>query len=231
MTAIAQREHVRVVAFNKCGHTSIINTFMSHRDGFVNPEPATVNSHEVRRAEGYVGNLIDVDLSTWPEPEVVIAFLRNPVYRVLSAYQHFFVRTMLSISIVRFRDNFQKVGFTRGMSFSEFVDHLLTVDLTFDPHLSPCIPDLISVGGDRQYLLAPLELIGDCWPLAMDNVGLADVPSQVYHKNKGDYNPDDYLTPDLYDAIRELYSEDYNLWETVFNEARAEISSISDTTH
>jgi hypothetical protein len=168
----------------------------------------------------------------WPQPEVVIAFIRNPVRRALSAYQHFFIR---DIAIDRqFRYTFAGMGFTQDMSFSEFVDYLLTVDLTTDKHITPQFDDLIAAAGGTysEYLLAPLELIGYCWPIMMDNVGLGEkVPRTVLHRNKGDYNPDDYLTPELSGKLRELYSRDYNLWEVVYGETREEISTVGNATH
>ena len=92
---------------------------------------------------------------------------------------------------------------------------------------------MVEAGSEHcNYLLAPLELIGEAWPIIMDNVGLGDVvPRTVLHLNKGNYNPDDFMTSDLHDKLRELYSQDYNLWETIYHEAREEISPISDATH
>jgi hypothetical protein len=215
MTVLAQRDGVRVVAFNKCGHTSIINTFMSTKEDLPN------TTDRARALGGYQGDL--TNFQDWPEPEVIVSFLRNPAHRALSAYHHFCVR--------KERYKFKELGFEFGMSFPDYVDHLLTVDLTVDAHLAPFIDDLVTAGGDRVYVLAPLELIGECWPIAMDNVGLADVPREVLHKNKGGYQAEDYMRFDLHEKLRGLYCEDYNLWETIYNEARAEISPISNATH
>jgi hypothetical protein len=227
MTVLAQRDKVRVAAFNKCGNSSIITTFMTAVPGeqwTKYSPPGILNTVDrARNIGGYQGDL--TNFHEWPKPEVVIAFLRNPARRALSAYQHFLVR--------KERYKFKELGFTFGMSFPDFVDHLLTVDLTADPHISPQTPDLIEAGGDFcSYLLAPLEMIGECWPIAMDNVGLGDVVPRVpIHDNKGDYDPGEFMTLELHDKLRELYSEDYNLWETIYHEAGKEISSVSDATH
>ena len=225
MTVLAQRDKVRVAAFNKCGNSSIITTFMTAVPGEQKYSPPGILNtvDRARNIGGYQGDL--TNCHDWPQPDVVIAFMRNPAYRALSAYQHFLVR--------RERYKFKELGFTFGMPFDEFVAHLLTVDLTYDPHLAPQIDDLVEAGGELcDYLLAPLELIGECWTEIMDNVGLGGaVPRTVLHNNKGDYNPDDFMTPELYDTLCELYSQDYNLWEIVYGETRTEISSVSDTTH
>jgi hypothetical protein len=224
MTALAQRDGVRVVAFNKCGHTSIINTFMSPREGFQNPQPATIASSEIAKVDGYRCNLLDDEWRSWPEPEFIVSFLRDPVQRIISAHQHFCVR--------KERYKFKELGFKFGMSFPEFVDHLLTVDISADPHLSPCIDDLFTVSGDDKHcILAPLENIQEAWPQIMAVVGLVDVPREVYHKNKGEY---DLRTTsygqDLHDKIRELYREDYALWEAVKDaETRTTISPVHNS--
>jgi hypothetical protein len=230
MTVLAQRGKVRVAAFNKCGNSSIINTFMSTPESTGHEEilftPKVLNTaDDAKKVEGYRGDF--TNCHDWPKPDVIVAFLRNPAYRALSAYQHFVIRTM--------RYKFKDLGFTQGMPFDKFVDHLLTVDLTADKHLTPQIDDLVAASvGDPTctYILAPLELIGDCWPIVMDSVGLGDVvPRTVLHKNKGDYNPADFMTTELLGKLRELYSQDYNLWEVTCNEAREEISTVSNATH
>lgn len=230
MTVLAQRDSVRAVGFNKAGHTSVIHTFMSTPESVGHVEemlfaPKVLNTlDEAKTIGGYRGDL--TNFHDWPKPDLIFAFLRNPVHRALSAYQHFIIR--------KERYKFKELGFTFGMPFDKFVDHLLTVDLTADPHLAPQIDDLIAASGDElcNYILAPLEMIGEAWPIVMDNVGLGDVvPRTVLHRNKGNYNPDDFITPELHDKLRELYSQDYNLWETICDETREKISSISDATH
>jgi hypothetical protein len=230
MTVLAQRDKVRVAAFNKCGNSSIINTFMSTPESVGHVEemlftPKVLNTADAaKKVGGYRGDF--TNCHDWPKPDVVVAFVRNPAYRVLSAYQHFVIRTM--------RYKFKDLGFTQGMPFDKFVDHLLTVDLTTDKHLTPQIDDLVAASGDElcNYILAPLEMIGEAWPIVMDNVGLGNVvPRIVLHLNRGNYNPADFMTSELHDKLRELYSQDYNLWEVICDETREEISSISDATH
>ena len=217
MTVLAQRDGVRVAAFNKCGGTSIINTFMSRR----NENPDFPNSNDRARAiGGYQGDL--TNSQDWPEPRVLVAFMRDPARRALSAYQHFLVR--------KERYKFKELGFEFGMSFPAFVDHLLTVNLSADKHISPCVPDLLAAGGDCHYIVAPLEFINEAWPLIMDGVGLVDVPDIIAWHNKGSYNPDDFMTAELREKLRELYLQDFNLWCATYHEhkTRAKIPAVGN---
>lgn len=222
MTVVAQRNGVRVVAFNKCGHSSIINTFIQHRRGFVNPEPATIPSNQVNTDPDALVKALrsqSDSIVDWPDPHLLIAVIRNPVHRALSAYQHFIIR--------KERYKFTELGFSRLDIFRNFVNHMRTVDLTADPHLAPYTPDLLKMGGDRYTTaLLPLELINEAWPIAISNAGLDDVPLEVWHKNAGGYDSELYLHPNQVEILEELYSQDYKLWQAVYDETRASLPAI-----
>lgn len=212
MTVLAQRDGVRVVGFNKCGHTSVINMFAPRSEPVKRPQfgaPNVINTEDLaKQANTYRGDL--TNYHDWPHPDVVIAVLRNPVRRALSAYQHFLVR--------KERSSFTGLGFKFGCTFDEFVEHLVTVDLTGDAHIKPFVPDLIAAGSNSQVLLLPLELLSQIWPVIIEELQIKGTSPTMQFRNKGDYDPDDFLTPELYDTLRTLYQEDYDLWELAYND-------------
>lgn len=242
---IAQRHGVRVVGFRKCGHTSIINTFCTLREEFVEDKPpsspwskelgddsqrpAILNTTDrTQRANAYRGYLDTAE--DWPEPHTVVGFIRDPARRALSAYQHFIVRTFNLRDGIRTvgRESFEQMGFTADMTFEDYVDHLGKVDLSLDLHIEPYYNQMPAAGTrNSRFVLAPLELISEFWPALIDDLGLDDVPRGVWHKNKGGYDSKTVLTDELADRIRDgIYSQDYSLWQTVYNETRAALPSI-----
>jgi hypothetical protein len=233
---IAQRDGVRVVGFRKCGHTSIINTFCTLRNEFLasalpstpwskepgdKSTPLEIRQNYNRRTQhaGALRGYLD-SAEHWPKPHTVIVFIRDPARRALSAYQHFIVRTV--------RENFLALGFTPDMSFAQYCKHLKTVDLAKDLHIEPYYDQLAATGTeDSRFLLAPLELISEVWPAFVNDLGLDDVPLGVWRQNNGGYQAAEFLTDELTDYIRdEVYSQDYSLWQTVYNETRATLPSV-----
>lgn len=216
MTLLAQRDGVRVVAFQKCGHTSIINTFLQRREGFVNPEPAVITqtnwAHDGVR--GYPEQAVD-----WPEPRLLIAVIRSPLRRALSAYMHFMQR--------KERDNLTRLGFKFGCGLNQYVNHLKTVDLREDQHIAPYAFDVVDATNDKYpTIVIPLELIDVMWPIVIAKEGLYDVPLKPWHKNPGHYNYEDVMTPYAESVLSEIYSKDCNLWEAVYDEARTAIPAV-----
>jgi hypothetical protein len=228
MSIVAQRDGVRVIAFRKCGHTSIINTFMSTPEDKAPSNsaagPVVVNSTDKVKALNAYRGMIPAQ-EDWPEPDIILSFLRNPVTRALSAYQHFFIRNP-GFRGMSFRESLLAAGFTEDMSFEDYVAHLETLTLDEDPHIKPQYPDLEAAGGsDYEYVVAPLEMIDVCWPLMMAEFDV-NCPMQVLHENRGGYDPESYLTPDLTQRLKVLYSNDYGLWEVIYNETRKTISPV-----
>jgi hypothetical protein len=242
---MAQRHGVRVVGFRKCGHTSIINTFCTLRSEFEATEsapstpwskepgdkstrPAILNtSDRTRRAEAYRGYLDQA--KHWPEPHTVIGFIRDPARRTLSAYQHFIVRTAKLAEGIRTvgRESFERMGFTPDMDFAQYCHHLEKVNLSDDPHIEPYYDRLAATGTkNSRFVLAPLELISEVWPAVINDLGLDDVSLKVWHQNQGGYRTEKFLTDEMIEQVRGLYSQDYQLWQTVYDETRATLPSV-----
>ena len=160
MAVAAQRGRYRVVAFNKCGHTSIINMFLTPPDQSVvrGAMPAVQVSSDVPVEQVYKGFAEDVD--NWPEPAYTIAFFRQPARRMLSVYQHFIVRTMQKELTTAGYTAFTKLGFDASMTFPVFCRHLRSIDLDADLHLKPQVTSLnAAVGGElRTYTLENLVM-------------------------------------------------------------------------
>jgi hypothetical protein len=209
-----------MVGFNKCGHTSAINTFvasLNHTD----PPPQRVkviNSADVAALTGSVrGDL--TNFQDWPEPHTIVALIRSPITRIVSAYHHLMVRTQ--------RYNFIDLGFQPGCSFDEFLDHLATIDLTKDAHTASYGPDLLTAGADKhKTIIIPLEEIDTAWPAVLTRLGMDDVPTEMWHKNK---SPESYEFPNYpqFKKIHDVYLNDYNLWEYVLDETRASLPTIN----
>lgn len=231
MTILAQRDGVRIIGIRKCGHTSIINTFLTNRHEKVEPgvyRPLVRNSGDgLEEIKAYRGDL--TNSHDWPAPSIELAFIRNPVHRALSAYQHFIVRGVQHDGTLM-RDNFNQLGYKPGMTFAEYCDYLPSVFLD-DPHTTPYSDELLKAGlPDTPYMIAPLELIDDIWPAFMEQFNI-DCPRLLPTVNAGQYQADDFLTDDLVEKLRELYSEDYLLWEFLYNEARETFSTVNNQVH
>jgi hypothetical protein len=121
------------------------------------------------------------------------------------------------------------MGFTPDMDFAEYCHHLKKVDLSEDPHIEPYYDRLAATGTKTsRFALFPLELIDEVWPAVITDLELDDVPLGIWRQNRGGYKPDKYLNDELIDYIRdEIYSQDYSLWQTVYNETRATLPSVS----
>jgi hypothetical protein len=242
---LAQRHGVRVVGFRKCGHTSIINTFCTLRSEFEATEtapstpwskepgdnstrPAILNTTDrTQRAEAYRGYLDTAE--NWPEPHTVVGFIRDPVRRALSAYQHFIIRTSKLADGARTvgRESFHCMGFTPDMDFAQYCEHLGKIDPSNDPHIEPYYDRMPATGTENsRFLLAPLELISEVWPAFVEDLGLDDVPLGVWRQNRGGYKPDKYLTDEVVDQVRTIYSADYRLWQTIYDETRETLPAV-----
>jgi len=224
VAVVAQRNGVRVVAFQKCGHTSIINMFLTPADMSIvrGDAPAVRNSGDEAAAIGAYRGSLAVSLN-WPKPEFTIAFFREPIRRTLSAYQHFVVRTLKDIGGVKTlgRRSFTDLGYDADMTFPEFCGHLQYVNLQADNHLRPQTEALM-VAGYGTVFGRQLEELSYEWPILVDFLEL-DCTKEVATFNAAEYDVTEHLAGNHVAIIEQLYEDDYILW----NEARAPISSVS----
>lgn len=237
MAVIAQRNGVRVVAFQKCGHTSIINMFLTPADmPLVRGTAPALRSDDAYR--GYAE-----DTQDWPEPELTLAFFRNPLIRALSAYEQFIVRGIqrpLASPVISFgddhvvapgvpslgRQSFTDLGFTADMEFKDFCLHLRNIDLNADNHLKPQATSYMQAyGNPGQVYSGQLEQLDITWPLLVDQYGL-NCTKEVPQYNAAKYETKDRLTGVHLDLFKKLYAQDYRFWEASHFEARAPLSSV-----
>jgi hypothetical protein len=221
VAVVAQRDGVRVIAFQKCGHTSIINAFLTPLDAEVQRGipgvPLIRNSGDEAAAIGaYRGDVVAAH--SWPKPELTIAFFRNPLARALSAYEHFFVRGTL-------RTQFEELGFKLSMEFPDFALHLRNIDLNADPHLRPQTTSYMAAGLHDNIYAGQLEQIDVTWPLLVDQHNL-DCSKQMPRYNAATYETEDRLTGARLLLFEDLYKDDYLLWRAAHFEAGATVSSV-----
>jgi len=206
MSVVAQREARRVIAFPKCGHTSVINTFMTTYGQSVQRGAVANNSFKGLSEETH----------SWPAAKVSIAVLRNPLTRLASAYNHLILETQ--------RENFLALGFDQDMIFPEFCQHLGNIDLTADNHLKP---QAVSLHEARSGLLhlVQLEQLAEQWPLI---VRAFDLPctTDVAEFNAHHYTVDfDHWSIAF---VKEIYADDYKLWEKADVETRAQVPPVDN---
>jgi hypothetical protein len=218
MAVVNQKGGIRVVAPNKCGHTSVINMFRTRRD----KEPESVKLHKHCRD----------DFSEWPAAKYTLIFFRDPLARAVSAYEHFIART-LRINARRKSgySNFAHYGFTPEMKFLEYVKHLATIDISCDPHLLPQSDSLLR-SGSGELIVGQLERFAEQWPLLVDYLGL-DCSKQIEHINKAKYDRSgaDYRGFDEAAAlIREVYAIDFDEYWSYLDEAGTPLQAIDHTT-
>ena len=200
MAVAAQRHGVRVVAFQKCGHTSIINSFKT-----------PCGEDVVRGADGLDDMFAGVATNDWPHPVATIAYLRHPLSRLVSVYNHLVLGT--------YRENFDQFGMYAGMPFAIFCDRLCdhSTDVDLDPHTKRQAVSLVEMSDDTTLWLARLEEINQRWPAMVDTFGLACVREPAHFNNKARvpwplmYHR--HSKADLNNLLN-VYSVDMDLWET-----------------
>ena len=228
MSVVAQRDGVRVVAFNKCGHTSIINMFLTPADKELvrgaAPAIRISNAAPVLQ-EVYRGTAMDAQ--HWPEPELTITFFRNPLQRALSAYEHFIIRTLDEVDGVPTlgRESFTKLGFTVGMSWYEFCAHLGKIDLSADDHLKSQAQSFTEVFTGGEVYGGQLEQLSTTWPLIVDQYGL-DCTKEVPQYNEAKYDRERMLSTAAYTRFDQLYGADRRYWEAAHFETGTKISPV-----
>ena len=205
MSVIVQRDGIRIITFQKCGHTSIVNMFQTPagQDIVRGTTPAVLISGADMPVM-YKG----FDASEWPEPRLTLAFFREPVKRARSAYEHFIVRTakagLVGLATAD-HESFTKLGFNLKMTFTEFCEHLHHIDLNLDNHLKPQTTSFIAALNGANYIYK-LEDLSVCWPRLVKEL---DLPCTTHVVR---FNEAKYDTTQQDDSINQLYADDYDLW-------------------
>ena len=231
MAVIAQRNDVRMIAFQKCGHTSIINMFLTPADMSLVRGTAPALGAPAVRNSGDEAAAIDAfrgdaaAAQKWPPPRLTIAFFRNPLMRALSAYQHFIVRTLREELSTQGQESFLSMGFTADMDFAAFCKHLQTIDLTRDPHITPQALSFNEAYDGEETHAGQLEQLTMIWPLMVDHYGL-DCTKEVPRYNEARYMVTEHMSEESVAIIKQLYNTDHKYWEAAYFEARAPFSSV-----
>lgn len=199
MGQVVQRNGVRLVAFQKCGHTSLINTF-------VTPPTFTVE-RGARHLEAKHGDSKTV--GDWPVPVVTVAFFRNPLARTWSVYNH----------LVRdnFRDEFSCLGIDQSSPFDQFCEAIVSCDdLSFDNHLKPQVQSFREAA-KGSYWVARLEEAEWKWP-RMCRVFQLDCTTKLARFNIADYSHPwtrayHRMDRKLLNALLACYAGDNDVWE------------------
>lgn len=188
-----------MIAFNKCGGTSIINTFKTEPDQIVARGTGTLSFKDSRT------------------PEVNVAFFRHPLNRVASVYNHLIVEV--------FREKFRVLGFFEDMFFIEFVETLLTIDINADEHLKPQMTSFNELRDKHSATwTGRLENIHVTWPMLVDVYSMG-CSTRLPKFNAKEYKPL-WVGDKLTTSLIELYADDYFMWHELTIEARTTIPPV-----
>jgi hypothetical protein len=209
-----------VVAFNKSGHTSILNAFSCSASKFF-------TDRGERSLEG-VQRATWPDINILPNPVITLAYFRHPLIRIASVYNYFFLLAHegqsepspiedLSVIVQKteFRESLKKMGFEQSMSFGAFCRHLSNTNLSDDLHLkrqAESFRQCCGITGDIW--LGRLEELDRTWPYTIKTLQL-DCTPELPHFNEKKYNwvkfyEDHATTADL---VLELYKDDLRFWQ------------------
>lgn len=196
MVITQEREGVRLVAFRKAAHTSLVNTFLSNRGEDV------VRGHKSGRGR---------DKHT---ASVTVAFFRNPLARLVSAYNHFIVSSQLPNSLDKF-------GYQHGMDFAQFINLTLSIpDHQIDPHLRSQTHQLCEAFEEHftnTIWIGQVEnLATTSWREMRDFTGLQNTPDFVPAFNAKGHDPwPTYYTAALArKALEGRFFDDYKTWQS-----------------
>lgn len=126
----------------------------------------------------------------------VVAVVRDPVTRLISAWRHRMWEAAESFG----SEHLRSLGVEPYCSLDEFLDQIEPV-MHLEGHVMPQVDQL----PDRVDYMLQFERIGEQWPV-MHRYGLGALP----HRNTTKPHP-----VDCADRIREMYRDDVELWEKV----------------
>ncbi len=215
MSVVVQRNGVRIVAFNKSGNTSIVNTFQCPFGG--TPQRG-VRNLEVLKAPSS---------SDFPEPIVTIAYFRHPLARLASVYNYFFelprrevieTDSMAKVQPTEFRVNFKVLGFRADMNFEDFCEQIIAKKdrLHEDLHIKKQSESFIADRGLAvDTWIARLDELSTVWSQMVSTFHL-DCSTRIAHFN----NQVGYSWVAMYQDIPvvtklllELYHDDHRIWQ------------------
>ena len=148
----------------------------------------------------------------WPAPKHTVVFLRHPLTRTASAWNH-----LLNQHEDPGYHGLVEMGFLRGMSFAEFVQHLMTFHPgdVHDQHLRPQIYQCYDVVADCENAqVVRVDNLDEEWPELVQSSGLT-CTSEIPHFNdfvtarRLEEYEHNYL---IATPLIQFYSADYRAW-------------------
>jgi len=202
VTHCLQRNSVRIVAFNKCGHATIINSFSTAPGEKPHRGQNSLDKHTLK------GDAAKAQ--AWDQPLVTIAYFRHPLARIASVWNKLMRDTWYA--------SFHQYGFTKGMTFEAFCRHVLFIQHdALDPHLKPQCESFRECRGWNDTCIYRLDEMSYAWPQMVRTWDL-DCTTNIVHMNRADY-PDGKPWTALYEGhedliaqLLDMYGEDLHIW-------------------
>lgn len=193
MIITKERRSVRLLAFRKSAHTTILNSFCNN-DAVIK-----------RGANGYQ------DMNT---ASITVMFLRNPLARLVSAYHH------LIAGGETLHEGLRKLGYVKKMPFAEFLDQTMAIsDADQDWHLKSQRWQ-ISRAQEKHHTaimwVGRVEHLWRDWLEMLEFTGL-DIPEVLlpnFNARKHPPWPTYYTSEQIQRALRHRFSEDFHIWQT-----------------
>lgn len=197
MIITREREGVRLVAFRKSANATIVNSFCTNRG-----EDVVRGGKTMRYPDKHAAS-------------VTVAFFRNPLARLVSAYNHL-VRGDEGL-----HDSLHKWGYKHGMEFDYFIDLTLAIpDKEIDLHLRSQVRQLADALEEHHTEIVWIgqveQLATSSWREMRDVTGL-QTPDFVPAFNARGHPPwPTYYTPTLAAKVfkARCFSGDYEVWQS-----------------
>ena len=129
--------------------------------------------------------------------------VRHPLDRIVSAWS-FFCKERHHAP---FNEGMAKLGYSRTMSFSEFLDHLLE---HHDKNVHT-MKQIKFTGGQDIHILIPIEKLNEKWPELVEAYGLSPFQNSLANSSQHE-DWMSYYTPEQRVQTEEVFQEDLNLY-------------------
>lgn len=196
MIITCERFNIRLVAFRKSAHTSIVNTF------------CTRSGEEVAR-----GASAPSDFKDRGNASITVAFFRHPLARLVSAYEQMVNGAELHAGLAMW-------GYEHEMDFADFVRLTLAIpDKEIDLHLASQSYQLclaLEEHNTEIIWIGLVEQLPTHWLEMQNFTALWDMPDTLPNFNARTHPPwPTYYTPDLIGYVLDSrYMGDVSVWET-----------------
>jgi hypothetical protein len=211
MTHTVQRNGVRLVAFNKSGHTSLIASFMT-------PPTVTVTSGKRPLEDETLRGGSTFAVRDWPLPLVNIAFFRHPLKRLFSAWNHLTQQHLYG--------PFKAIGIKRHVTWPDFAEEIssyLWQHTKPDPHVESQYAMFLRVCDIKApNLFFRLESSADNWERMVEWYDL-DCVLRPQILNANGYDSPSYPWSKAYEnipirtrtSLNNYYVDDLRIWHEV----------------